>query len=169
MTNLPISPERRKRIIEWGFAHPEATREQTAAVIAAERDAEQDLAYRTRNVNAMNTPPSFPVTGSAPGPTLEQMGIYPGSAFRATPEQEAAIEQQERERIERGLAELHDTLDAVTACHCCRAGNAYGAADGLCDSCRVVVARLRADRLAAEEVSGQTRRQLAAAYLRQTS
>jgi hypothetical protein len=109
----------------------------------------------------MNKTPETPLT-------LEQAGIYAGSSLRATPEQQAAMEQEERERIERGIAELHVILDAATVCVCCLSADRSSPVDGLCDPCRSVVARLRTERAAADKIKGRSRRELAEAYLDRT-
>jgi len=94
-----------------------------------------------------------------PGPENNLESIVPG--WLATEAEAEAIEEAERRRIARGVAELH-AWDRV--CRCCGQGDA-GPVDGVCGECRAVLAALRAERLGAETINGHTRRQLAERYL----
>ena len=84
----------------------------------------------------------------------------------------AALVDAELEAEAAGLAEqearsrkFEDSFNRMTRCSCCRVASAVLARDGLCDACRPVVNRLRAERLEAEDVNGKTRRQHAEALL----
>jgi hypothetical protein len=84
----------------------------------------------------------------------------------------AAIVDQEMAEEDEAEAERREHFDGIIAsmnrlftCSCSGVGASVGNRDGLCNSCRPVVARVRAERLEAEAVHGHTRRELAEAYV----
>lgn len=103
-------------------------------------------------------------TPMPPGVTLEQAGILPGSRFRATPEEQAESEAEERRLIEQRRAALQSTFDTQWTCAVCRAASCFGRPTGRCVDCDREQARLRAEAAMAEQVNGTTRRQLNADY-----
>jgi hypothetical protein len=105
-------------------------------------------------------------TTRQPAPvTLEQAGLYPGTGFRLSPEEEAELERAQATEVARKCAELDDLVDACSRCLVC-GGNRSGRPDGLCGDCALVVNVMRAERVGAERINGQTRKQLVAQYLK---
>ena len=99
-------------------------------------------------------------------PSLEQAGIHPGSGLLATAEEVEAIDAAEAARVSAANADLDAGLGRLWSCQCCGVpGAAAFESDGLCPSCRVVVRRLEAERLGAEQVDGTSRAELAATFL----
>ena len=73
-----------------------------------------------------------------------------------------AIEAEERAAQAK---EMSDAFAGLCVCQVCGESRGLGARDGLCGSCRSVVARVRAERLEGERVDGRSRRELAVAFL----
>jgi rubrerythrin len=74
-------------------------------------------------------------------------------------EAEAEAEQHEKARA------ITDSMARMWSCACCGANAGPGARDGLCPTCRPVVAQVVAERNAAQAVGEHTRRQLAERYV----
>jgi hypothetical protein len=105
-----------------------------------------------------------------PAVTLESMGIFKGSGWLATEEEQAEIDRIEAERLAAKNAEMHALLDSATGCRACGTGNGWGHPLGLCPACAVVVADLRAQRARDEVIGGHSRQEWCLAYIdRQTA
>jgi hypothetical protein len=88
--------------------------------------------------------------------------VSPGSDLLATPEQQAEIEEAERQRTEQGLRDMHALMDRP--CRCC--GQAEGSPiSGLCQPCERAIFRLQTDALLGDRINGKSRRQHAEAYI----
>jgi hypothetical protein len=94
-------------------------------------------------------------------PTWDEADVLAQVDADLAAEAEARAEQQAKANA------LVDSFDAMTSCGVCGEPQTYGAADGLCEKCRPVVAYVRAERRMAEKIRGRTRRELAGAYLDQ--
>jgi hypothetical protein len=99
-----------------------------------------------------------------PSATLEGAGILPGSSLLATPEEVERQEQEQRERVDAGIAVLDAALAAVWSCKACGAhGRALGGS--LCDPCRAVAVQLNAEAHMGDLIGQVSRRELVAHYL----
>jgi hypothetical protein len=86
----------------------------------------------------------------------------------AAVDEQLAQEDEQAAAGKQWVADITDSLAAMTACGCCWVASAFGSPDALCADCRPVVNRVRAERLEAEQVNGHSRRQLAEAWLDRT-
>ncbi len=93
--------------------------------------------YPTRTTPS--TPVSSPIRPAPP--TLEQLGILPGSSLLATPEEAEEREQEQRRMtLNAKIALLDNALTATFACRCCGGVAGPGA---LCPPCRLVAIQLQ--------------------------
>jgi hypothetical protein len=78
---------------------------------------------------------------------------------------ELEAEADMRAEDEADMRAMSESFHAMTTCKCCLVGSIIGRRSGLCEQCEPIVFRIRIERRAAEVVNGQTRRELAAAYV----
>jgi hypothetical protein len=107
----------------------------------------------------MSRPSAFLPVASETNPVDVNL-VAPG--WIATPEEAAAIEEAERQRVARGVADI-GAWDR--RCRCCAQGGHISPLTGLCPDCDVVVATLEAEQAGAHQINGHTRRQLAERYI----
>jgi hypothetical protein len=105
------------------------------------------------------------------------MGIDAGSSFRATPEEQEAIDRAEAERVATGIKEMHQLMDRPWRCCAVAEGSRV---TGLCPDCthfavlirsleNEVIARLEPDAKMADKINGKSRRQLCEPYIARQS
>jgi hypothetical protein len=109
-------------------------------------------------------------SGHKAPPILETSGIRSDSPIIASPEEAERLEQLEREQTNARIVTLDGVLSQMWSCACCHQPNvAAFERDALCPECRMVITRIRAERLCAELVDGQSRAEWADSYIARTA